>query len=111
MKRTVLHGLICVLSFWLPSLGAIAQETFSVRLSNKNYSVIYVTAYDHICKRSVYHGQMAYHTSREIKVCRDLNGNAVVTVYDRRGRRVTYYDLARGALISVSFDLSLSRGR
>ena len=39
-----------------------------------------------------------------ITVCRSSNGKVTVTIYDRRGRSVTYRDLVRGASINIRFD-------
>ncbi len=38
-----------------------------------------------------------------IAVCRDRNRKAAVTIYDRRGRSVTYRDLVRGTSINIRF--------
>ena len=80
-----------------------AQETFSVRLNNRSYGSTYVTVYDHTCRMVVYQGRITDQGMMAITVCRTRGGKAAVTIYDRRGRDVTYRDLARGASIDVRF--------
>ena len=38
-----------------------------------------------------------------ITVCSVRNGHTAVTIYDRRGRSVTYRDLVRGTSVNIRF--------
>ncbi len=80
-----------------------AQETFSVRLNNRSYQSTYVTVYDHTCRIVVYQERITDQGMMAITVCRARNGKTAVTIYDRRGRSVTYRDLVRGTSVDIRF--------
>ncbi len=103
MKRTFLYGLLCLSCLSVPAVAVRAQETFSVRVNNRSYQSIYVTVYDHTCRIVVYQGRITDQGVMAITVCRDRNRKAAVTIYDRRGRNVTYRDLVRGTSINIRF--------
>ncbi len=103
MKRTFLYGLLCISCLSIPTATVRAQETFSVRLNNRSYQSTCVTVYDHTCRTVVYQGSITDQGMMAITVCRTRGGKAAVTIYDRRGRNVTYRDLVRGTLIDIRF--------
>ena len=74
-----------------------------MRLNNRSYQSTYVTVYDHTCRMVVYQGRISDQGMMAITVCRVRSSKAVVTIYDRRGRNVTYRDLVRGTSINIRF--------
>ena len=103
MKRMFLNGLLCLTCLPIPAAMVGAQETFSVRLNNRSYGSTYVTVYDHTCRTVVYQGRITDQGVMAITACRTRGGKATVTIYDRRGRNVTYRDLVRGTSIDIRF--------
>ena len=103
MKRAFLYGLLCLSCLSIPAATVGAQETSSVRLNNRSGQSTYVTVYDHTCRTVVYQGRITDQGMMAITVCRDRNRKAAVTIYDRRGRNVTYRDLVRGTSINIRF--------
>ncbi len=103
MKRTFLYGLLCLSCLSVPAVAVRAQETFSVRVNNRSYQSTYVTVYDHTCRTVVYQGRITDQGMMAISVCRARGGKAAVTIYDRRGRNVTYRDLVGGTSINIRF--------
>ena len=74
-----------------------------MRLNNRSYQSTYVTVYDHTCRIVVYQGRIVDQGMMAITVCRTRGGKAAVTIYDRRGRNVTYRDLVMGTSIIIRF--------
>ena len=58
---------------------------------------------EHICRAVVYQGRITDQGIMAITVCRARNGHTAVTIYDRRGRSVTYRDLVRGTSVNIRF--------
>ena len=103
MKRRFLYGLFCLSCLSILAVRVAAQETFSIHLKNRSFQSIYVTVYDHTCRTVVYQGRISDQGVMAITVCRTRNSKAVVTIYDRRGRNMTYRDLTRGTSIDIRF--------
>ncbi len=103
MKRAFMYGLLCLSCLSIPTATVRAQETFSVRLNNRSGQSTYVTVYDHTCRTVVYQGRITDQGMMAITACRTRGGKATVTIYDRRGRNVTYRDLVRGTSIDIRF--------
>ncbi len=103
MKRAILFGLLWLSCLSVPAVAVRVQDTVSVRLNNRSYQSTYVTVYDHICRAVVYQGRITDQGIMAITVCRVRNGHTAVTIYDRRGRSVTYRDLVRGTSVNIRF--------
>ena len=83
--------------------GSAASQTLNrVALANRS-DAIYVIAYDPTCRIRVYEGVLARGSSITVRVCASDQGVGSLTVYDRRGRNLSFSNLHDGSRVSVRF--------
>ncbi len=103
MKKTTALLLLLLAGFLPLPQTAWGGEAVRVVLNNRDFSGIYVVAYDATCGNRVYEGRLAARASLTITVCQDRHRRGGVVVYDRRGRNNVFRNLRSPASVFVDF--------
>ena len=103
MKRFLIPLLTCCLFIVVSMRDATAQDRMRVNLHNRSHHAVFVTAYDPICRITVFEGQLVNNGSVTVRVCSDTNRRGRVNVYDRRGRSLKFSGIHDGSGVSIKF--------
>ena len=101
MKRTFVYLSIISLLLLVPMGDGHSRDSLSVRFKNVSRHPVFLEIYDRVCGSRVYRGRLASNATASASLCRGDRRNALVDIYDGRGKHLARFEVLRARTIQL----------